>query len=137
MCQQQMCPSNAVDMSHMATTSCAHKTALSDYILHMVSMQSIIWPGSLVYLHFTLLTWPWTNMPTTLHKHVQLHFYYSLHIDPILLHTSIKNLQNMCQQLISLSNATNMTYALITQTCIYEEGMPNDMPYMKLLPLLM
>ena len=33
----------------------------------------------------------WTNMPATLHKYVTLCFYCSLHIDPILLHISIKN----------------------------------------------
>ena len=32
---------------------------------------------------------PWTNMPTTLHKYVPLHF-CSLQIDPTVLHTSIK-----------------------------------------------
>ena len=34
---------------------------------------------------------PWTNMGTTLYIYVSLHFYWSLHIGPTILHISMKN----------------------------------------------
>ena len=66
---------------------------------------------------------PWTNMPTTMHIHVPQHFYCSLHIDPILLHKSIRkqytapliyhNTPKKCQQQLCPSNTKSMSNAQI------------------------
>ena len=49
---------------------------------HMDPMQSIMSPGMLVYIHFTLLTYaPEQNMLATLQKNVSLPFYCNLPID--------------------------------------------------------
>ena len=44
-----------------------------------------------IYIFSITSICPWTNMPSTLHKYGPLHFYYSLHIQPTMLHISIEN----------------------------------------------
>ena len=72
---------------------CTYETTMSVYKVHINSMQSIMWPEALVYIYFTLHIY-------TSNKHAYhiaqidacpMECYCSLHIDPILLHTSIKN----------------------------------------------
>ena len=43
-CQQQIWPSNAIDMPHMLISSWTHETTVNIYILIMNLMQSIVWP---------------------------------------------------------------------------------------------
>ena len=50
-------PSNTIYISHILITSCAYMRPLSRYINHMNSLQSTIWPGALLYIHFTLLAY--------------------------------------------------------------------------------
>ena len=78
-----------------------------------------MWSGALVYIYFTLLTYdPEKNMPTTLQIYVPLYYYLSLHIDPTLLHTSIKNqwTEHLFTILLKiyLPNATYKPHAKIT-----------------------
>ena len=61
-----------------------HMRQLCSYIPHINSVQSAVSPQPLVYIHFTLMTCHWANMPTTLHMHVPLH------IDSTLLHIHVK-----------------------------------------------
>ena len=56
MYQQQIWPSNAIDMPLVAITTCAHETAMSVYVPHIRSVQLTMSPLELVYIHFTLLT---------------------------------------------------------------------------------
>ena len=46
------------------------------------SLESPLWQGALLYIHFTLLWCPPEQMPTKLHIHVPLHCYSSVHTDP-------------------------------------------------------
>ena len=55
----QICAYNKYtpDMPHMTITSCAHIRHLCQNIYLMNSMQSIILPGTLLYIYFTLLAY--------------------------------------------------------------------------------
>ena len=57
MCQKLKCPSNAIYKPHMPISSYAHETTMSVYMPYMSSMQSTMWPGTLAYIHFTLLAY--------------------------------------------------------------------------------
>ena len=52
MCQKQVNLSHA---THTRYFMCRYETPMSVYITHMNSLQSIMWPPALVYIHFRLL----------------------------------------------------------------------------------
>ena len=60
-----------------------YDATMSVYVPHMHSLQSTMWPETLVYIHFTLLAYAPQQMC------LPLHVYCTLHIDPILLHISV------------------------------------------------
>ena len=74
---------------------CRYQTTISVYMPHMNSMQSAVWPRTWLYIHFILLAYPSTNMPATSHMYVPLHKYCSLHVDPTLLYTLVKNINKL------------------------------------------
>ena len=84
---------NGIHMPHMHIISCAYETTVSVHIPHVSSMQSIMWPGGPVYIHFILLTHGPEQICLLHYTHVPLHFSKSLHIDPTLLVTSLKTQQ--------------------------------------------
>ena len=52
MCHQQICPLNVTCSYYFM---CRYETNVSVYTLKMNSMQSTMWPQTLVYIHFILL----------------------------------------------------------------------------------
>ena len=56
-CQNLIFLSNATNMPHISINSCPHDTSMSVYMPYMNAMQSTIWKGTLVYIHFILLTY--------------------------------------------------------------------------------
>ena len=84
-------------------------------------------------------------MPPTLQIYVPLHFYFSLHVDPTLLHIFIKKAATIIYQSIAqYVPASNMPlkcqkYGLCPNysMCTYRASMQIKLPHMKLLPLMM
>ena len=56
---------------------CAYQTTMSVYIPHMNSLPFKMWPGAMLYIHFTFLEHGPKHMPATLHIYVAVHFYCS------------------------------------------------------------
>ena len=59
----------ASQVPHMPIRSCAWETTMSIYLPDMNSVESAVWPGTLVYRHFTLLGYAseQTFLPHSIH----------------------------------------------------------------------
>ena len=101
-----MCLKYAPEMPGMPITSCAHETTMSVYMPHMNSMQLTMQQDTLVYMFHNTDICPRTNTPDILHIYVPLHCYCSLHIDPTLLHISVKKKKKQIVTLIYHATAT-------------------------------
>ena len=78
----KICLLSATYMPHIKISSSAYMTQLWVSILHMNSLQSILWLEALVHTQSTLLAnVPWINIPVKLHICVPLHYDCSLYID--------------------------------------------------------
>ena len=91
MCQQ-ICPPNAIDIPYKPIISCVQmRQPCQLYTLYELNTTNNVTRSTgILTFHITGIC-PWTNMPSKLHKYVPLHF-FSLHIEPKLLHISVKNL---------------------------------------------
>ena len=126
MCYCNICANKySPQIPHMKICSWRYKQAMLVYMPHMNPLQLTMWPRTLVYIYFTSLAYVWTNIPATLHISVPLHVYYTLHIDPTLLHVSVNKHQNAtnlacyCQLQICPWNATCPNYSLcINEGCM-------------------
>ena len=111
-------------MPHLPITSCTNKTTISVYTHHSNSMQSIMLPGALVYIPFTILTYTLEQifLPySTYISHCSLH--YCTHPSKIneLQHLFVILLHNMSHKQICPSNPINMAYAQITWCTFMKE----------------
>ena len=86
--RKQICPLNVTNTSDMQVSSCA---TMSVYMLHMICAIGNVTISTGAHTFHIIGIIPQTNMPSTLHIHVPLQFYYSLHIDPTVLHISIRS----------------------------------------------
>ena len=88
MCQKQKVLSNVTHKPHMQISLCTDMRQLYQYICLMDSLQSTIEHWYTYISHYRHM--PLKNMPVTLHMYVLLHCNCSLHIDPKILHPSVK-----------------------------------------------
>ena len=135
-------------MAYMPNSLCTYIRLLCQYIYISYELNAINNVTSNTAIHTSHITdiCPWTNRPATLHIYVPLHFFCSLHIDPILMHASIK-----CQQTTTFICNTTPKYVPVTNVplkcyicqmpklrmCISDGNMPIYMPHMSSLTLAM
>ena len=132
--------SNVTFKLYIPITSCVYMTQLSVYMPYVNPMKSTMWPGTQMYLYFTLLA----NAPpkyacncahicsTALLLWLTYRPYITVHTCP-----KINNLQqtlhgllpNMYQKQIYPSNATYANYFM----CTYQTTMSAPIPHMNLL----
>ena len=106
-CYYQVCASNkyASWRSYIQISLCAHDTAISVSIHHIISLQSTMWQEALVYMYFTLLAYASEQicLPHCIYICVPLYHHCSLHNFTSKFKTTNCNylaLPYMCQQQI-------------------------------------
>ena len=116
MCQQQIGPSN---VTYEKQFTCRYEATMSVYILHIKSLQSTLWPETLVYIHFTLLAYTLEQICLWHCTHIPPHVYCTLYTDPTLLYISKQhnvtfNLPFYCNICASNKYAPQLPHAPIT-----------------------
>ena len=105
----------------MSISLCADIRQLPVCITYQNSLQSTMWTGTLIHIHFTLLAYAPEPICLPHHLHAPVHYYGSLHKDPQLPHMTQNNTLQllftmlflyMCQQQICTLNAIYTNYFL-------------------------
>ena len=121
MYQQQICPSIVIYMEYMQTSPCAQMSA---YMLHINSLPSTMWPGPMVYIHFTLLVYAPEQICQSYCMYISLYVYCSQHIQPKLKQLSVKKPATLIYHAITICPNYFM--------CISGRSIPIHMPYINL-----
>ena len=118
---------------------CRFDTPVSVYSCYMNSLQPTMWPGILVYIHFTLLAYAPEQICLLHCIYIPAHYYHNLHTDPTLQHISKKQ-QNetiINHVITTYVPTTNMPLKCYTHAtyenyfmCKYKTTMPIYMPHM-------
>ena len=122
---------------------CIYETTMSLFIPHMISVQSIMWPGAMVYIHFTLLTYAPEQICQPHHTYMShststIVYIYTSHYctHPL----KINKLQHLCtvllQKYVPRTNIPLKSHKFVIcpnySTCIYRGSMPMYVPHIKL-----
>ena len=103
-----MCRAESSPVSLKNLHQCRYETNALVHIPHTASLQCTVWPGALVYIHFTLLAYTPVQIRCHITHTCPTEPLISLHINPTLLHIQVTNnklhlvitrlLVYMCQQ---------------------------------------
>ena len=108
MCQQQICPNNAIDVLHMPISSCVHMRQLCQHI-YLISAPCNQQCHNKHYLHINDI-YLWPNMPA------RFYIYFTLHINSTLLHIQEKQAS---QYVVTLAVICICTMHLATIFILY------------------
>ena len=91
----------------------------------MNPLQSTMLPGTLVYIHFTLLPYGSDQICPPHWIYISLNCYYSLDINPTVVHTYLKTQENatvVYHAIVIYVPPTNMPLNLLLFTLLNQEG---------------